>query len=62
MKTVVIGGGMAGMSAAWTLRKNRHEVVLLEKNEDAGAGAAHSSGTGYVCNAAPRGSSAPRIT
>ena len=36
MKVIVIGGGMAGMSAAWTLRETDHEVVILEKNEDAG--------------------------
>jgi protoporphyrinogen oxidase len=36
MKVIVIGGGIAGLAAAWTLRKHGAEVTILEKNEDAG--------------------------
>jgi 2-enoate reductase len=35
-KAVVIGGGIAGMVAAITLRKRGHEVVLFEKDEELG--------------------------
>lgn len=31
MRTVVIGGGAAGMGAAWGLTKNGHEVTLIER-------------------------------
>ncbi len=31
MKTVVIGGGFAGLAAAITLQERRHQVVLLER-------------------------------
>jgi flavin-dependent dehydrogenase len=34
MKAVVIGGGAAGMGAAWRLRKQGVEVVIVEKDEE----------------------------
>lgn len=36
MKAAVIGGGPAGCAAAYTLRKDRHEVVLLEAQDHVG--------------------------
>jgi len=36
MKTVVIGGGAAGMACAYFASKNGDEVVLIEKNEKLG--------------------------
>jgi len=36
MRTVVIGGGAAGMGAAWGLTKNGHQVVLIEREERLG--------------------------
>lgn len=36
MKAVVIGGGAAGMGAAWRLRKQGVEVVIVEKDEELG--------------------------
>lgn len=36
MKAIVIGGGAAGMGAAWKLRKQGVEVVIVEKEPDLG--------------------------
>lgn len=36
MRTVVIGGGAAGMGAAWGLAKDGHEVTLIEREERLG--------------------------
>ncbi len=36
MKVVVIGGGASGMVASYFLRKNGHQVTLIEKNEKLG--------------------------
>lgn len=41
MRIAVIGGGIAGLSAAWLLSK-KHEVTLLEKNKELG-GHAHTA-------------------
>lgn len=35
-RIVVVGGGVAGLSAAWTLRRRGHEVVLLEATDRLG--------------------------
>ena len=35
-KVIVIGGGAAGLSAAWTLKKHGIDVLLLEANDRAG--------------------------
>ncbi|MDO4513722.1 MAG: FAD-dependent oxidoreductase, partial [Lachnospiraceae bacterium] len=35
-KVIVIGGGAAGMMAAYAASGNGHEVTLLEKNEKLG--------------------------
>ena len=36
MKIIVIGGGAAGLMAAYSAALNGHEVLLLEKNEKLG--------------------------
>lgn len=36
MKFIVLGGGLTGLSCALTLRKNGHEVVVLEKEPEGG--------------------------
>jgi len=35
-RVAVVGGGLAGMAAAWVCRKNGHAVTLFEKEEIAG--------------------------
>lgn len=35
-RVAVVGGGLAGMAAAWVCRKNGHAVTLFEKEEVAG--------------------------
>src|SRR5690242_21570770 len=35
MKILVLGAGVAGVAAAWYLRKDGHEVTLLERNDAA---------------------------
>ncbi len=46
MKTVVIGGGLAGLSAAYSLCMHGGEVILLEEEKDLG-GLAGSYARGY---------------
>src|SRR5690606_10213431 len=36
MRVVVVGGGIAGLGAAYRLREEGHEVVLLEKESEPG--------------------------
>lgn len=36
MRVIVVGGGIAGLGAAWRLRELGHEVVLLEQEQEAG--------------------------
>ncbi|MGA0570461.1 FAD-dependent oxidoreductase [Variovorax sp. VNK109] len=36
MRVIVVGAGIAGLGAAYRLREEGHEVVLIEKDEEAG--------------------------
>lgn len=36
MRAIVVGGGIAGLGAAWRLRELGHEVVVLEKDTEPG--------------------------
>lgn len=36
MRVIVVGAGIAGLGAAWRLREQGHEVVLLEKDSEPG--------------------------
>src|SRR5262245_54247934 len=39
MRVVVLGGGVVGVTTAYQLQKDGHDVVLLEANKDVAAGA-----------------------
>jgi oxygen-dependent protoporphyrinogen oxidase len=36
MRVIIVGGGIAGLAAAWTLRQHGAAVTILEKNKDVG--------------------------
>ena len=38
MRVVVLGGGVVGVTSAYQLQKDGHEVVLLEQNGEVAAG------------------------
>ena len=46
--TIIIGGGLAGLSAAALLAQNGHRVVLLEKSARLGGRAGYSERDGFV--------------
>jgi diapolycopene oxygenase len=50
---VVVGGGLAGLSAAIRLRVDGHQVVVLEKNERAGGKLNIRQGMGYSFDTGP---------
>lgn len=50
MKVVVIGGGIAGLAAAWTLREHETEVVIIEKNADVGGRCRSFAWNGFYLN------------
>jgi protoporphyrinogen/coproporphyrinogen III oxidase len=35
-KIVVVGGGISGLSAAWWLNKDGHDILVLDKNSEPG--------------------------
>ncbi|MFC4775250.1 phytoene desaturase family protein [Paenibacillus sp. GCM10023252] len=52
-KVIVIGAGLAGLSAAIRLRADGHEVIVLEKNERAGGKLNIREGMGYTFDTGP---------
>lgn len=52
-RCVVIGGGLAGMSAAIRLAVDGHAVTILEKNERFGGKLNQRSGNGYTFDTGP---------
>ena len=48
MKVAVIGGGVAGLTAAWRLRQGGHEPLVLEASPRAGGVIATSRVDGFV--------------
>lgn len=44
MTTLVIGGGVIGVAAAWSLARAGHSVTLVEKSERLGTGASFANG------------------
>ena len=56
--TVVVGGGIAGVSAAWALARQGHDVALVEREASL---AAHSTGRSAAQFLASYGGPANRI-
>ena len=52
-KTIVIGGGIAGLSAASFLAKSGFDVTLLEKNNHLGGRARKFSDSGFTFDMGP---------
>ena len=50
MRVIVIGGGIAGLAAAWTLREHGAEVVILEKEADVGGRCRSFAWNGFYLN------------
>ena len=53
MKVAIIGGGLAGLSAAIRLRVDGHDVTVFEKNERAGGKLNVREGKGYKFDTGP---------
>ena len=53
MNVIVVGGGLAGLSAACTAAARGHRVTLLEKNDWVGGKAAQHSANGYRFDMGP---------
>ncbi len=53
MKFIVLGGGLTGLSCALTLKKNGHEVVVLEKETEVGGLARCLRMNGYTFDCGP---------
>ncbi len=53
MKTVIIGAGFGGLSAAALLARDGHEVTVLEKNEQAGGRASVHRDRGFTFDMGP---------
>jgi oxygen-dependent protoporphyrinogen oxidase len=49
----VIGGGIAGLTAAWLLSKKGYDVVVFEKEGQAGGNVRSSSSGGYILERGP---------
>ena len=47
MKVVVMGAGLAGVTTAWYLAKEGHEVVVIDREREVAAVASYST-TGIV--------------
>ena len=43
-RVVVLGGGIVGVTTAYFLSRQGHEVTLIEKNEDAGLETSFANG------------------
>ena len=44
-KVVVLGGGIVGVTTAYFLSRQGHEVTLIEKNEEAGLETSFANGS-----------------
>ena len=61
MKSIVIGSGFGGISAALRLRAKGHEVTLVEKQNDLGGRARIFRKNGFSFDAGPTVITAPYL-
>jgi oxygen-dependent protoporphyrinogen oxidase len=53
MKVAVLGGGVTGLTAAWTLRQEGHEVCLLESSAGLGGAVRTEKSEGWLVERGP---------
>ena len=61
MKSIVIGAGFGGIAAALRLRAKKHEVTLIEKQNDLGGRARVFNKNGFIFDAGPTVITAPHL-
>ena len=61
MKTVIVGSGFGGLSAALRLKAKGHEVTLVEKHKDLGGRARVFEKNGFKFDAGPTVITAPYL-
>ena len=61
MKSIVIGSGFGGIAAALRLRAKKHEVTLIEKQNDLGGRARVFNKNGFIFDAGPTIITAPHL-
>ena len=61
MKTVIVGSGFGGLSAALRLKAKGHEVTLIEKHNDLGGRARVFEKNGFKFDAGPTVITAPYL-
>ena len=61
MKSIVIGSGFGGISAALRLKAKKHDVTLIEKHQDLGGRARVFKRNGFTFDGGPTVITAPYI-
>ena len=61
MKTVIVGSGFGGLSAALRLKAKGHDVTLVEKHKDLGGRARVFEKNGFKFDAGPTVITAPYL-
>ena len=61
MKSIVIGSGFGGIAASLRLRAKKHEVTLIEKQNDLGGRARVFNKNGFIFDAGPTVITAPHL-
>ncbi|MBS0269567.1 MAG: FAD-dependent oxidoreductase, partial [Proteobacteria bacterium] len=44
MRIAVVGAGIVGMATAWWLERDGHEVTVVDRAAEPGAGTSHANG------------------
>ena len=62
MKTIVVGAGFGGIAAALRLRAKKHDVTIIEKQNDLGGRARVFKKNGFIFDAGPTVITAPYLS